>query len=57
MFKSQKIAESKGNLDSFWFADKSKCQQIVAQREIAQDGILKQVFDFLINQGYQTKIW
>ena len=52
MFKSQKIAESKGNLDSFLdLLTNLSVQQIVAQREIAQDGILKQAFDFFDQSG------
>ncbi len=52
MFKSQKIAESKGNLDSFLdLLTNLSVQQIVAQRELAQDGILKQAFDFFDQSG------
>ncbi|HFI2660091.1 TPA: DEAD/DEAH box helicase family protein [Streptococcus suis] len=52
MFKSQKIAESKGNLDSFLdMLTNLSVQRIASQRELAQDGILKQAFDFFEQSG------
>ena len=49
----RRLQESKGNLDSFLdFADKIlSVQQIVAQRELAQEVILNKLLTFLINQG------
>lgn len=56
MFKSQKIAESKGNLGSFLeMLTNLTVQEIANHRELAQDGIMKQAFDFLLSREYQME--
>ena len=52
MFKSQKIAESKENLDTFLVMLQTLSKQdILAQKELASEGILKKAFDFFEQQG------
>lgn len=52
MFKSQKISESKGNLENFLeLLSKLNEAMIQAQRAIATDGILKKAFDYFSEVG------
>lgn len=52
MFKSQKITESKGNLDNFLeLLSRLDEEMIQAQRGIATDGILKKAFDYFGETG------